>query len=134
MCADYCGFNKITIKNRYPLLLIFGLLDQLGQAKVYMKINLRGTYNLVQIKRGDKWKTEFRTRYGYFEYNIMPFGLINASTIFQHSINDIFRELLDNFVVCYFDDILIPKGRSPFLKFGLTIVDAIFVQKILKFW
>jgi hypothetical protein len=103
MCVDYHGLNRITIKNRYPMPLISGLLDQLGQAKVYTKIDL----NLVRIKGGNKWKTAFRTRYGYFEYNVMLFGLINAPVIFQHLMNDIFREFLDNFVVCYLDDILI---------------------------
>lgn len=107
MCVDYRGLNKITIKNRYPLPLISGLLDQLGAAKIYTKIDLRGAYNLVRIKEGDEWKTAFRTRYGHFEYNVMPFGLTNAPAIFQHLMNDIFREYLDDFVVCYLDDILI---------------------------
>jgi hypothetical protein len=62
---------------------------------------------LVRIKEGDEWKTAFKTRYGHFEYNVMPFGLINAPAIFQHLINDIFRKFLDDFVVCYLDDILI---------------------------
>ncbi len=107
MCVDYRGLNKVTIKNRYPLPLISGLLDQLGQARIYTKIDLRGAYNLVRIKEGDEWKTAFRTRYGHFEYNVMPFGLTNAPAIFQHLMNDIFREYLDDFVVCYLDDILI---------------------------
>jgi hypothetical protein len=107
MCVDYRGLNKVTIKNQYPLLLISGLLDQLGQAKIHTKIDLRGAYNLVHIKEGDEWKTTFRTRYGHFEYNIMPFGLTNAPAIFQHLMNDVFREFLDDFVVCYLDDILV---------------------------
>jgi hypothetical protein len=107
MCVDYCGLNKVTIKNRYPLLLILGLLDQLGQAKIHTKIDLRGVYNLVCIKEGDEWKTVFWIKYGHFEYNVMPFGLTNTPTIFQHLMNDVFREFLDNFVVCYLDDILV---------------------------
>ena len=82
------------MKNRYPLPLILGLLDQLGKAKIFTKIDLRGVYNLVQIKEGDKWKTAFCTRYGHFKYNVMPFGLTNASAIFQHMMNDIFRDFL----------------------------------------
>jgi hypothetical protein len=78
MCMDYRGLNKVTIKNRYPFPLISGLLDQLGQAKIHTKIDLRGAYNLVRIKEGDEWKTTFRTRYGHFEYNVMPFGFTNA--------------------------------------------------------
>jgi hypothetical protein len=57
------------IKNWYLLPFIYGLLDQLGQAKIYIKIDLRGAYNLVWIKGSDKWKTAFWTRYGHFEYN-----------------------------------------------------------------
>jgi hypothetical protein len=107
MCMDYCGLNKVTIKNRYPLPLISGLLDQLSQAKIHTKIDLRGAYNLVCIREGDEWKTTFRTRYGHFEYNVMPFGLTNKTTIFQHLMNDIFQEFVDDFVVCYLDDILV---------------------------
>jgi hypothetical protein len=107
MCVDYRGLNKITKKNRYPLPLISGLLEQLGRAKIFTKIDLRGAYNLVRIKEGDEWKTAFRTRYGHFEYNVMPFGLTNAPAVFQHMMNDIFREHLDDFVVIYLDDILI---------------------------
>jgi hypothetical protein len=87
--------------------LIFGLLDKLGQAKIYTKINLRGAYNLVQIKGGDELKTVSWTRYRHFEYNVMPFSLTNAHAIFQHLMNDIFQKFLDNFVVCYLDNILI---------------------------
>jgi hypothetical protein len=65
MCVDYCGLNKITMKNRYSLQLIFGLLNQLGQAKIYTKIDLQRAYNLVRIKEGDERKTAFRTRYGH---------------------------------------------------------------------
>ena len=104
---DYHGLNKITIKNRYPLSLISGLLDQLGQVKVYTKIDLQEAYNLVRIKKGNKWKIVFQTRYGYFEYNVMFSGLINTPAVFQHLMNDIFCEFLDDFIVCYLDDILV---------------------------
>ena len=107
MCVDYQGLNKVIIKNQYPLPLISRLLNQLGQAKIYIKINLRRAYNLVRVKEGDEWKTAFQTRYGHFEYLVMPFEFTNAPAIFQHLINNIFREFLDNFVVCYLEDILI---------------------------
>jgi hypothetical protein len=94
------------------LLLISRILNQLGQVKIYTKIDLRGAYSLVRIKKGDEWKTVFRTRYGHFEYNIMPFGLTNAPAIFQHLMNDIFHKFLDNFVVCYLDDLLQEPRRT----------------------
>jgi hypothetical protein len=99
MCVDYHGLNKVTKKNRYPLLLISGLFEQLGSAKIFTKIDLRGAYNLVRVKEGDEWNTSFCTRYGHFEYLVMPFGLTNAPAVFQHMINDIFQETLDHFVV-----------------------------------
>jgi hypothetical protein len=87
--------------------LILGLLDQLSHAKVYTKIDLRETYNLVRIRKGDEWKTTLKTRYNHFEYVVMPFGLTIVLAIFQHFMNDVFHEYLDNFMVCYIDDIVI---------------------------
>jgi hypothetical protein len=57
--------------------------------------------------KGDDWKMVFRTHYGHFEYVVMPFGLTNAHAIFQHMMNDVFYEYLDDFVVYYIDYILI---------------------------
>jgi hypothetical protein len=87
--------------------LISGLLDWLRTKKIFTKLDLRGAYNLLRICPGDEWKTTFRTSYGHFEYTIMPFGLTNRPAIFQHLMNDIFREYMDEFVVVYLDDILI---------------------------
>jgi hypothetical protein len=106
-CIDYRGLNRITRKNRYPLPLIGNLIDQLRQATVYTKLDLRAGYNNVRITPGEEWKTAFRTRYGSFEYLVMPFGLTNAPATFQHFMNDVFRDMVDIFVVVYLDDILI---------------------------
>jgi hypothetical protein len=76
--------------------LISRLLDQLNYAKVHTKIDLCGTYNLVCSEEGDKWKTTFRKHYGHFEYVVMPFGLMNAPAIFQHFMNDVLCEYLDD--------------------------------------
>ncbi len=87
--------------------LISGLLDRLCTEKIFNKLDLRGAYNLLKIRPGDEWKTAFYTRYGHFEYMVMPFGLTNAPAVFQHLMNDIFREYMDEFFVVYLDDILI---------------------------
>ena len=62
---------------------------------------------LLHIAKGDEWKTAFRTRYGLYEYNVMPFGLCNAPASFQSIINEVLRELLNEGVIVYIDDILI---------------------------
>lgn len=106
-CVDYRELNKITVKNRYPLPLVPELFQRLRSASIFTKLDLRGAYNLVRIREGDEWKTAFRTRFGHFEYLVMPFGLCNAPATFQHFVNDIFRDWLDIFVIVYLDDILI---------------------------
>ena len=89
LCVDYRGLNNLTIKNRYPLPLIGESLDRLGQAKRFTQLDLTSAYHRMRIKEGDKWKTAFRTRYGHFEYQVMPFGLSNALASFQGYINKI---------------------------------------------
>ena len=107
LCVDFRAVNKITVKNRYPLPLISEMLDRVRSAKIFTKLDLRGAYNLIRIREGDEWKTAFRTRYGQFEYKVMPFGLTNAPATFQAYIDSCLGEYLDDFAVCYLDDILI---------------------------
>ena len=87
LCIDYRGLNCLTIKNQYPLPLIGELMDCLSKAKYYTKLDLQNAYHRIRIQEGDEWKTAFRTRYGYFEYQVLPFGLANALVTFQAYIN-----------------------------------------------
>ena len=112
LCVDYRGLNRLTVKNRHPLPLISEALDRLVGAKVYTKLDIRSAYNLIRIKEGDEWKTAFRTRYGHFEYRVMPFGLANAPATFQGHINAVLRDYLDVFCLAYIDDILIFSERE----------------------
>ena len=107
LCVDYRGLNKVTKKNRYPLPLISETLDRLVGAKAFTKLDLKDAYHRIRIKAGDEWKTAFRTRYGHFEYLVMPFGLANAPSTFQAYINQAMKDLLDVVCVVYLDDILI---------------------------
>ena len=107
LVVNYKGLDKLTKKFRYPLPLIETMFDQLHSAKVFTKIDLRSAYNLLRIREGDEWKTAFRTKYGLFEYLVMPFGLANAPAYFQRFVNDTFANMKDKFVVIYLDDFLI---------------------------
>ncbi|KAJ1596996.1 hypothetical protein NDA14_002766 [Ustilago hordei] len=107
LCVDYRGLNEITVKNRAPLPLIEEQLFLLRKARIYTKLDLRAAYNLIQIAKGDEWKTAFGTQLGLYEYLVMPFGLANAPAHFQSFINDIFRDIIGVYVVVYLDDFLI---------------------------
>uniref|UniRef100_A0A8C2C1P2 ribonuclease H n=1 Tax=Cyprinus carpio TaxID=7962 RepID=A0A8C2C1P2_CYPCA len=106
-CIDYRGLNDITVKFRYPLPLVPAALEQLNQARFYTKLDLRNAYNLLRIRAGDEWKTAFSTTSGHYEYLVMPFGLANSPSVFQSFMNDVFRDMLNKWVMVYIDDILI---------------------------
>ncbi|GJX00705.1 putative reverse transcriptase domain-containing protein [Tanacetum coccineum] len=107
MCIDYRELNKLTVKNRYPLLRIEDLFDQLQGSSVYSKIDLRSGYHQLHIKEEDIPITAFRTRYGHFEFQVMPFGLTNAPVVFMDLMNRVCKPYLDKFIIVFIDDILI---------------------------
>ncbi|GBG45518.1 hypothetical protein CBR_g78980, partial [Chara braunii] len=107
MCVDYRGLNKITRKSTDPLPRIDDLLDMVQAYTIFSKIDLKSGYHQIEMAEGDVHKTAFKTRYGTYEYLVMPFGLCNAPGTFQTEMHRILRPYLDKFVVVYLDDILV---------------------------
>ena len=91
MC-DYRALNRVIVHNRYPLPRIEDLLDRLQGAKLFTKINLRSGYHQIRVHPSNVHKTTFQTRYGHFEFLVLPFGLTNAPGTFMHLMHSILRE------------------------------------------
>lgn len=107
MCIDYSDLNPVMVKNKYMLLMIDDLFNQLQGASVFSKIGLRLSYHQVWVKVEDISKTAFWSHYGHYEFLVMTFGLSNASVVFRDFMNWVFRAVLNKYVILFIDDILV---------------------------
>ena len=129
MCIDYRQINKVTVKNKYSLPRIEDLFDQLKRASVFSKIDLRSRYYQLRVKDVDVSKTAFRTRYGHYEFLVIPFGLTNALAAFMGLMNRVFYPYLDQFVVVFIDDVLVYSKDAQEHEQHLKIVLQILREK-----
>ena len=123
------ALNKMTIKNKYHLPRIDDLMDQLHGSSAFSKIDLRSGFHQILVKADDVQKTSFRSRYGHYEYVVMPFGVTNAPAVFIDYMNMIFKPFLDKFVIVLIEIILIySRNQEEHVK-HLRLVLSFFREK-----
>jgi Reverse transcriptase (RNA-dependent DNA polymerase) len=107
MCLDYRALKKGTIKYKDHIPGVDEIFDRLQGARHFTTLDLRSGYYQIKVREQNIPKTCIRTRYGSFEFPVMPFGGSNVPSVFQALMNTMFKDLADVFVMCYLDDILV---------------------------
>src|SRR5881275_1828714 len=125
-CVNYKPLNDVTKKDNYPLPRIDEILDSLKDAKWFTTLDLASGYWQIKVKEEHREKTAFITKFGTYEFKVMPFGLCNAPATFQQTMDKVLKGIKDLFVMVYLDDVIIySKIFNEHLKHIEEVLDRI---------
>lgn len=92
LCVDNRKLNAVTMKNKYPMPSIYDMFDQLRGAKFFSKIDLQSSFRQLITRKENRAKTTLFTKYGHYEFVVMPFRLMTTLAVFMDLI---FKPYLD---------------------------------------
>ena len=104
---DYIRLNNQTVQDKYFIPLLEDLLDELGRAVYFSKLDLRASLHQLRMSPSDMYKTAFKSHAGHYEYLVMPFGQSNAPCTFQSLMNHVVQDITRKFLLLFSDDILV---------------------------
>ena len=126
LCIDYRSLNAQTVKDRYPLPRTDELFDHLHGAKWFTKIDLAQGFHQMRMDPESIPLTSFNTRYGSYEFVVMPMGISNGPSSFMRLMNDVLRPYIDKFCVAFLDDVLIySRSETEHLEHVSQVLDAL---------
>lgn len=108
---DYRNLNKVTVPDRFPLPNISDIIDQLGNAKYFSVLDLVSGFHQIEVNQRHRAKTAFTVLGSHYEFNRLPFGLINSAPAFQRILTQALENLVGSACFVYIDDIVI-YGRT----------------------
>lgn len=107
LCVDFRDLNQASLKDHYPFPPMEQLLSTVVGSKMFSMLDGFSGYNQVLVKPEDRHKTTFTTKWGTFAYQKMPFGFSNVGATFQRAMDLDFKELINQIILIYLDDLTI---------------------------